>query len=255
MPFGVGLVQLGDVVRVEGRLTENDPAKLKFGMEVELTMMPFATDEEGNEIVTFAFRPVDPKGARHDQRRRDHRRGPAPVRPVRQVRDGDGRRRHPAPRSPTPASSGTTSSSASAAAGGRQPRRDRRPGRADRHHRSPTCSTPAPPRPAQPRHAADAIRLGKYDIGIAVGLDKHPRGAFTDDPALARHARLVRRERPVLTTQVLRHEGQPLPARPRHLRRTLAKVAAKNFRNGALNNRMRSAASRSPKRRSSTRRC
>ena len=30
---------------------------------------------------------------------------------------------------------------------------------------------------------ADTIRLGDYDIGIAVGMDKHPRGAFTDDPA------------------------------------------------------------------------
>ena len=30
---------------------------------------------------------------------------------------------------------------------------------------------------------ADNIRSGKYDIGIAIGLDKHPRGAFTDDPA------------------------------------------------------------------------
>src|SRR5688500_9511359 len=29
---------------------------------------------------------------------------------------------------------------------------------------------------------ADTIRLGKHDIGIAVGMDKHPRGAFTDDP-------------------------------------------------------------------------
>ena len=58
VPFGVGLVQLGDQIRVEGRLTENDPAKLKFGMEVELTMVPFTTDEEGNEIVTFAFQPV-----------------------------------------------------------------------------------------------------------------------------------------------------------------------------------------------------
>jgi uncharacterized protein len=36
-PFGVGLVQLDDVIRVEGRLTESDPAKLQFGMEVELT--------------------------------------------------------------------------------------------------------------------------------------------------------------------------------------------------------------------------
>lgn len=58
VPFGVGLVQLGDVIRVEGRLTENDPAKLEFGMEVELTMIPFATDADGAEIVTFAFTPV-----------------------------------------------------------------------------------------------------------------------------------------------------------------------------------------------------
>ena len=58
VPFGVGLVQLGDVIRVEGRLTENDPAKLKFGQQVELTMIPFTTDADGNEIVTFAFQPV-----------------------------------------------------------------------------------------------------------------------------------------------------------------------------------------------------
>jgi uncharacterized OB-fold protein len=57
-PFGVGLVQLDDVIRVEGRLTENDPAKLQFGMEVELTMVPFTTDDEGNEVVTFAFQPI-----------------------------------------------------------------------------------------------------------------------------------------------------------------------------------------------------
>jgi len=62
VPFGVGLVQLGmgdeAVIRVEGRLTENDPAKLTFGQEVELTMIPFTTDADGNEVVTFAFQPV-----------------------------------------------------------------------------------------------------------------------------------------------------------------------------------------------------
>ncbi|MBO0853525.1 MAG: OB-fold domain-containing protein [Nocardia sp.] len=62
VPFGVGLVQLGEgddaVVRVEGRLTESDPAKLTFGMDVELTMIPFTTDDEGNDVVTFAFQPV-----------------------------------------------------------------------------------------------------------------------------------------------------------------------------------------------------
>ncbi|XVQ07335.1 Zn-ribbon domain-containing OB-fold protein [Spirillospora sp. CA-255316] len=57
-PFGMGLVQLGDVVRVEGRLTESDPAKLRFGMDVELTVIPFATDAEGNEVMTFAFQPA-----------------------------------------------------------------------------------------------------------------------------------------------------------------------------------------------------
>ncbi|CAM3697859.1 OB-fold domain-containing protein [Mycobacterium frederiksbergense] len=59
VPFGVGLVQLGDVLRVEGRLTENNPANLTFGMEVELTMIPFATDAEGDELITFAFAPVE----------------------------------------------------------------------------------------------------------------------------------------------------------------------------------------------------
>ena len=62
VPFGVGLVQLGfgedAVIRVEGRLTENDPAKLQFGQEVELTMVPLTTDADGDEIVTFAFQPV-----------------------------------------------------------------------------------------------------------------------------------------------------------------------------------------------------
>src|SRR6202790_5410908 len=30
------------------------------------------------------------------------------------------------------------------------------------------------------QQTADTIRLGKYDLGIAIGMDKHPRGAFTD---------------------------------------------------------------------------
>jgi uncharacterized OB-fold protein len=58
VPFGVGLVQLDDVVRVEARLTESDPAKLDFGMEVELEVVPFYVDGNGDEIMTFAFAPV-----------------------------------------------------------------------------------------------------------------------------------------------------------------------------------------------------
>jgi uncharacterized OB-fold protein len=61
-PFGVGLVELDDVVRVEGRLTESDPAKLEFGMEVELAFVPFFVDDDGTEIVTFAFAKVEHDG-------------------------------------------------------------------------------------------------------------------------------------------------------------------------------------------------
>ena len=57
-PFVFGLVQLGDVVRVEARVTETDPAKLQPGMELELTFVPFYTDEDGTEIVTWAFAPI-----------------------------------------------------------------------------------------------------------------------------------------------------------------------------------------------------
>ena len=61
-PYGVGLVQLGDEVRVEGRLTESDPRALDFGMEVEVVAVPFRVDEDGTEVVTYAFRPVRAEG-------------------------------------------------------------------------------------------------------------------------------------------------------------------------------------------------
>jgi uncharacterized protein len=58
VPYGVGYVDLDDVVKVEGRLTEADPAKLQVGMDVELRIIPFGTDDEGNDVVWFAFAPV-----------------------------------------------------------------------------------------------------------------------------------------------------------------------------------------------------
>jgi uncharacterized OB-fold protein len=57
-PYGVGMVQLGDEVRVESRLTEADPEVLRIGMEMELVIVPFRVDEDGTEIMTFAFRPI-----------------------------------------------------------------------------------------------------------------------------------------------------------------------------------------------------
>jgi uncharacterized OB-fold protein len=57
-PFGVGYVELPGEVKVETRLTVADPEALEIGMEMELTVVPFRTDDDGNEIVSFAFRPV-----------------------------------------------------------------------------------------------------------------------------------------------------------------------------------------------------
>jgi uncharacterized OB-fold protein len=57
-PFGVGYVELPEGLRVEARLTENDPAKLEIGMPMELVIEPFDRDIEGNERMTFAFRPT-----------------------------------------------------------------------------------------------------------------------------------------------------------------------------------------------------
>jgi uncharacterized OB-fold protein len=56
-PYGVGLVQLGDVVRVEGRLTEADPAKLEIGMPMRLVIVPFRVDPDGTEVLAYAFAP------------------------------------------------------------------------------------------------------------------------------------------------------------------------------------------------------
>ena len=57
--YGVGYIELGDAIRVESRLTEHDPSKLHIGMEMELRIVPFGTDDDGNELVNFAFAPAD----------------------------------------------------------------------------------------------------------------------------------------------------------------------------------------------------
>jgi uncharacterized OB-fold protein len=58
VPFGVGYVEVGGEVKVESRLTESDPDVLVPGLEMELVVVPFGTDDDGNDILTFAFRPA-----------------------------------------------------------------------------------------------------------------------------------------------------------------------------------------------------
>lgn len=58
VPYGVGYVQLADQVIVESRLTVNQPDDLRIGMEMELVIVPFTTDAQGRQVLTYAFAPV-----------------------------------------------------------------------------------------------------------------------------------------------------------------------------------------------------
>jgi len=58
-PYGVGYVELPGQLRVEGRLTISDPEQLKIGMEMELVLDPLSIDDDGNQVVTYAFAPVE----------------------------------------------------------------------------------------------------------------------------------------------------------------------------------------------------
>lgn len=57
-PYGVGYLELPGGVRVEGRLTENDPGKLHIGMEMDVVFEPYRTEDNGDEVINFFFRPV-----------------------------------------------------------------------------------------------------------------------------------------------------------------------------------------------------
>ena len=58
-PYGVGYLELPGGVRVEGRLTENDPDKIHIGMAMDVVFDTWRTEENGDEIISFFFKPVD----------------------------------------------------------------------------------------------------------------------------------------------------------------------------------------------------
>jgi uncharacterized OB-fold protein len=57
-PFGLGLVELPDGLRVLSPL-EGDPGKFSIGMPMELSTRILRTDTDGAEIVAFAFKSRD----------------------------------------------------------------------------------------------------------------------------------------------------------------------------------------------------
>jgi len=58
MPYGIGLIELPEGVRLPAMLTISDPADIKIGMDVEMVVEKQYEDEEGNEVVTYKFKPT-----------------------------------------------------------------------------------------------------------------------------------------------------------------------------------------------------
>ena len=81
----------------------------------------------------------------------------------------------------------------------------------------------------------DAIRSGQYEIGVAVGMDKHAAGAFTSDPVDYGAPPWYGEQGYFLTTKFFAMKINRYMHDHGISHETLAKVAAKNYRNGSLN--------------------
>jgi len=57
-PYAIGYIDLPEGVRVFSILDDWDRKNLKVGMDMELTWGKFKEDNEGNEIVTYKFKPT-----------------------------------------------------------------------------------------------------------------------------------------------------------------------------------------------------
>src|SRR5690349_5433925 len=83
--------------------------------------------------------------------------------------------------------------------------------------------------------AAQTIRLGEHSLGIAIGMDKHVGGAFKADPRLYACPSWYGELGQFLTTKFFGMKINKYMHDHGISHETLAKVAAKNYRNGALN--------------------
>ncbi|WSQ14103.1 OB-fold domain-containing protein [Streptomyces sp. NBC_01231] len=58
-PYAVGYIELPGELLVEARLTEPDPDKLRIGQHMRLTLVPYTVQDDGTEVMTFAFAPAE----------------------------------------------------------------------------------------------------------------------------------------------------------------------------------------------------
>ena len=83
--------------------------------------------------------------------------------------------------------------------------------------------------------AAETIRSGQYDIGVAVGMDKHGYGAFTSDPVDYGAPPWYGEVGHFLTTKFFAMKINRYMHDHGISNETLARVANKGYRNGVLN--------------------
>ena len=62
-PYVIAQVELPERVLVFALITDCAPEEARIGMEVEITPMKVAADDQGRDIMAFAFRPVAAKEA------------------------------------------------------------------------------------------------------------------------------------------------------------------------------------------------
>ncbi|WP_395103826.1 thiolase family protein [Actinomadura sp. SCN-SB] len=81
----------------------------------------------------------------------------------------------------------------------------------------------------------NAIEAGAADVGMVIGFDKHPRGAFDPDPGSLGLGPWYGETGLMVTTQFFGMKAQRYLHDHGIPRETLAKVSVKAFRNGSLN--------------------
>lgn len=58
VPYGFGVVELPEGLRVVTRLTEPDPSLLERGQQMQLVVVPLHVDDDGRDVATYAFAPA-----------------------------------------------------------------------------------------------------------------------------------------------------------------------------------------------------
>lgn len=58
VPFGFGVVELAEGIRVVTRISEVDAARLERGLTMRCEIVPLHVGEDGQPVVTYAFAPA-----------------------------------------------------------------------------------------------------------------------------------------------------------------------------------------------------